>query len=111
MDKIGFIGLGLMGNHMANRLIDAGCELIVWNRTKKRLRPFFERAVIADEADEVFKECDVIFTMLKDNDALQDVLIYRHGLKSMREGSIMINTGTTSASAPNKAMPQLRLMP
>ena len=36
MERIGFIGIGLMGQHMAAHLLSAGHPLIVWNRTKEK---------------------------------------------------------------------------
>ncbi len=38
MQRIGFIGLGLMGQHMARRLLDAGHPLTVWNRTAEKAK-------------------------------------------------------------------------
>ena len=36
MERIGFIGIGLMGQHMAAHLLSAGHRLTVWNRTKEK---------------------------------------------------------------------------
>ena len=43
MKKIGFIGLGIMGAAMAGHLIDAGYELSVYNRTKRKAEPLLAR--------------------------------------------------------------------
>ncbi|HEX9363301.1 MAG TPA: NAD(P)-binding domain-containing protein, partial [Candidatus Dormibacteraeota bacterium] len=39
MPKLAFVGLGLMGTPMATRLVEAGNDLTVWNRTAERTRP------------------------------------------------------------------------
>ena len=40
MSKIAFLGLGMMGSPIAGRLIDAGHDVTVWNRTTQRTEPF-----------------------------------------------------------------------
>ena len=45
--RIGFLGLGQMGREMAGRLIDAGHELTVWNRTYSAAKIFEKRAHMA----------------------------------------------------------------
>ena len=45
--KIGFLGLGKMGAPMAQRLIAAGHELSVWNRTEGRTKPLIHEGAIA----------------------------------------------------------------
>ena len=42
-EKIGFIGLGIMGRGMVDNLMKAGFEVTVWNRTASRMDPFVER--------------------------------------------------------------------
>ena len=41
--KIGFLGLGKMGTPMALRILAAGHELSVWNRTEERTKPAHPR--------------------------------------------------------------------
>ena len=47
--KIGFIGLGQMGREMAARLVDAGHELVVYNRSPAAAKAFQGKARIAAE--------------------------------------------------------------
>ena len=42
MTRIAFLGLGRMGTAMATRLVDAGHQLTVWNRSPEKTRPFRE---------------------------------------------------------------------
>ena len=48
--KIAFIGIGLMGNHMARNLLKAGHELFIWNRTPPKLRRLKKMALIYAQA-------------------------------------------------------------
>jgi 3-hydroxyisobutyrate dehydrogenase-like beta-hydroxyacid dehydrogenase len=43
MEKLAFVGLGLMGTPMATRLLEAGNDLTVWNRTAEKTRPLADR--------------------------------------------------------------------
>ncbi len=49
MTTIAWLGLGQMGSPMATRLIEAGHDVVVWNRTPERARPLVERG--AGQAD------------------------------------------------------------
>jgi 3-hydroxyisobutyrate dehydrogenase-like beta-hydroxyacid dehydrogenase len=70
--KIGFIGLGQMGREMAARLIEAGHELVVWNRTPSKI--FAGRARIATVAQDTM-DADVVITMLAGDAAVESVWI------------------------------------
>jgi 3-hydroxyisobutyrate dehydrogenase-like beta-hydroxyacid dehydrogenase len=70
--KIGFTGLGQMGRKMAVRLIDAGHELVVWNRSPSALKEFEGRARIAKTPQET-TDAEVVITMLADDAALEAV--------------------------------------
>ena len=68
--KIGFLGLGKMGAPMALRLIAAGHELSVWNRTEGRTKPLIrEGAIAAATPAEAELGADVVITMLFDDAA------------------------------------------
>lgn len=73
--KIAFLGTGLMGGLMAERLLEKKYNVIVWNRTKsktEKLKKF--GAKIAATAKEAISECDLIITMLSDFNAVSSVL-------------------------------------
>ncbi len=72
---IGFIGTGLMGFPMAQRLLSAGYPLMVYNRTRAKAEPLqAEGALLAETPGEVFSRCDIIFLMLTDGPAVKEVL-------------------------------------
>jgi 3-hydroxyisobutyrate dehydrogenase-like beta-hydroxyacid dehydrogenase len=70
--KIGFLGLGQMGREMSVRLIDAGHELTVWNRSPEACRAFAGRARVAASPGEAM-EVEVAITMLADDAAVEAV--------------------------------------
>src|SRR5438270_40593 len=77
MAKVAFLGLGLMGTPMASRLLDAGNDVTVWNRTPERTQPLADRgASAAATPAEAVVGVDVAITMLTNADALEhgDVL-------------------------------------
>jgi len=79
--KIGFLGLGKMGAPMAHRLIAAGHELSVWNRTEGRTEPLLrEGAIAAATPAEAELGADAVITMLFDDYANEEVLFGPNGL-------------------------------
>ena len=102
--KVGFIGLGRMGEVMTRRLLDAGNEVGVYNRTAAKLKPLVDAgakpmASIKDAA----KFGDAVFTMLGDDAAVLAVVGQSGGLKeSLPAGGIHICAGTHSIAAIEK---------
>lgn len=79
--RIGFLGLGNMGTPMALRLLAAGYELSVWNRSEERTKPLIhEGAVAAATPAEAELGSDAVITMLRDDAAYEEVLFGVHGL-------------------------------
>ncbi|KAM3093719.1 NAD(P)-dependent oxidoreductase [Phormidesmis sp. 146-35] len=74
MVKIGFLGIGLMGLPMAQRLIDAGHSLTVYNRTASKLESL-TGAAIAPSPQEAIANSDCVILMLTDASAIQTTLL------------------------------------
>ncbi|HWE85072.1 MAG TPA: NAD(P)-dependent oxidoreductase [Terracidiphilus sp.] len=98
--KIGFLGLGAMGTPMAHRLIAAGHELSVWNRTEGRTKPLIrEGAIAAATPAEAELGADVVITMLFDDQANEEVLFGPNGLMdAMTPGALHIACSTISVA-------------
>ncbi len=94
MERIGFIGLGVMGLPMARNLTRAGHALKVWNRTPARCAEIPEAAPVARPAD--LADRDVVFVNVADDDALESVLFGPDGLATAAGKAIVIDMGTTS---------------
>lgn len=73
--NIGFIGLGVMGLPMALNLARAGTPLVVWNRSTDKSDILREAgAEVADSAADVFRQARIVFLMLADEHAIDQVL-------------------------------------
>ncbi len=98
--RIGFLGLGKMGTPMALRLLAAGYELSVWNRTEERTKPLVhEGAIAAATPAEAELGSDAVITMLLDDAAYEEVLFGVHRLIDvLSPGMLHIVCGTISMS-------------
>ncbi|MDG4780084.1 NAD(P)-dependent oxidoreductase [Micromonospora sp. WMMD961] len=80
MTRIGFLGLGRMGSLMAGRLVAAGHEVTVWNRTVHKAAPLVQAgARAAATPAEAVADADVVITMLTGPAAVDAVLFGEHG--------------------------------
>jgi 3-hydroxyisobutyrate dehydrogenase-like beta-hydroxyacid dehydrogenase len=98
--KIGFLGMGKMGVPMALRLIAAGHELAVWNRTEGRTKPaIHEGAIAAATPAEAELGADAVITMLFDDAAHEEVLFGPNGLMdALSPGALHIACSTISVA-------------
>ena len=99
--KVGFIGLGRMGQAMSRRLLDSGYEVAVYNRTADKTKPLLDLgAKPAASIGEVSNFGRAVFTMLTDDAAVMDVVGRPGGLReAMPMGGIHICAGTHSVAA------------
>ncbi|OUU80074.1 MAG: 6-phosphogluconate dehydrogenase [Gammaproteobacteria bacterium TMED78] len=78
--KIGWIGAGRMGFPMAKRLIEAGCDVAIYNRTKSKAEPLREIGATLVDVPAELSDRDVVFTMVSTSDDLLSVTFGDHGL-------------------------------
>ncbi len=97
-EKIGFIGLGIMGRPMAKNLLKAGHELVLYTRTKEKAENLAgEGATVADSPKEVAESADVVITMLPDSPDVEEVVAGEDGvLQGIKERSLIIDMSTIS---------------
>ena len=102
--RVGFIGLGTMGRPMAERLLKAGYDLVVYNRTSQKVEPLLRRGALRVDSPRVVADtCDVVITMVSDTQALTDVVIGQHGLyMGLSAGKIHIDMSTISPALAQK---------
>lgn len=98
--RIGFLGLGKMGTAMALRLVAAGNELSVWNRSEGRTKPLIrEGAIAAATPAEAELGADAVITMLLDDAAHEEVLFGANGLlDALSPGALHISCSTISVA-------------
>jgi 3-hydroxyisobutyrate dehydrogenase-like beta-hydroxyacid dehydrogenase len=95
---VGLIGLGNMGTAIAERLLDGGFDLLVYNRTPGKADSLAGRgAAVADTAANLAERVDVILTSLSNDDALEAVAA--EVVPAMRPGGVLVDMSTVSPGA------------
>ncbi|MDX6212948.1 MAG: hypothetical protein QOF82_2035 [Frankiales bacterium] len=109
MAKIAFLGLGNMGTPMANRLISAGHDLTVWNRTAGRTQQLAQAGVhVAPTPAGAAAGVEFAITMLATPEALDDVLFGTDGLAgALSSGQTLIDMSTVGPDAFRSAAARL----
>ena len=94
--KVGFIGTGRMGQAMVRRMLEAKHEVGVYNRTPEKAKPLADAgAKILPSIADATRYGDVVYTMLADDTALEDVVFQNGGLlASLPKGGIHVCAGT-----------------
>ncbi len=98
MKKIGFIGLGVMGQPMALNLLNKYKALYVYTRTEKKAEKLLEKgATWCQTIPDLAKKCDVIITIVGLHTDVQDVYLGKNGLiNSCHPNTILIDMTTSS---------------
>ena len=98
-ETVGFVGLGIMGKPMAENLIEAGYDLVVYNRTREKAEEL-DGATVARSPKEVAEKGDIIITMLPDSPQVEEVLLGEDGvLEGVGEGDLIVDMSTISPLA------------
>ena len=98
VQSVAVLGLGTMGAAMAARLVDAGLDVRVWNRSPGKAERFAgTSATVAASAAEAVEGADAVLTMLFDADSVRSVA--DDVLPAMHEGAIWIQSSTTGPAA------------
>jgi 2-hydroxy-3-oxopropionate reductase len=93
--KLGFIGLGIMGAPMAGHLLAAGHTLFV--RTRSKVPEALAGATVCASAKEVAERADVVFTMLPDTPDVEAVLFGKDGVASgLSKGKTVVDMSSIS---------------
>ena len=97
-ERVGFIGLGIMGMPMARNLMDSGYELTVHNRSPEKAEELGkEGAAVAATPRDVAENSDVVITMLPDSPQVREVVAGEDGvLEGISEGALLIDMSTIS---------------
>lgn len=109
-EKLGFIGLGIMGRGMVQNLLDAGFDVTVWNRTSTRMQPFIEQgAHAAASPADVARECTVLFICVSDTADVEAILFGKNGVANgVRPGSLVVDHSTISPQATKEMAARLK---
>jgi 2-hydroxy-3-oxopropionate reductase len=106
---IAFLGIGLMGNHMARNILKAGYSLSAWNRTLSKAEALAsDGAQIAQTPAEAVKDADFVITMLSDGPTVRE-LFFTNGLcQQMKSGACLIDMSSIKASEAREHAQEMR---
>ncbi|MFP6712620.1 MAG: NAD(P)-dependent oxidoreductase [Rhodospirillales bacterium] len=83
-EKLGYIGLGIMGGPMVDRLLDADEDVTVWNRSREKILPALEKgAKEAGSIVELVSSVDIVLMCLTDSTAVEFVVFGADGVASV----------------------------
>ena len=103
MEKVGFIGLGIMGKPMALNLLKAGYSVLVLEKNKASSELVKAGATSFSSNKAISQESDFVITMLPDSPEVEEVVLGEEGvLEGIREGSVFIDMSTIAPSTAKK---------
>ena len=98
VERLGYIGLGIMGRGMVSNLIAAGHSPTVWNRTRSKADGLGARVV--DNPQDVGPESDIVFICVSDTPDVEEVVFGDYGvIHGMTEGDVLVDHSTISPVA------------
>jgi len=98
MERLGYIGLGIMGRGMAANLIAAGHPLTVWNRTPSKAEGL--NANLVDSPQDVGPASDIVFVCVSDTPDVEEVVFGDYGvIHGMTFGDVLVDHSTISPVA------------
>jgi 2-hydroxy-3-oxopropionate reductase len=109
-DKVGFVGLGIMGKPMARNVMEAGYDLVVYNRSRGPVDEMVEDgASAAGNPREVAENSDIVITMLPDSPDVRKVVAGENGvLEGVGEGSLLVDMSTISPVVTEELATQVK---
>jgi 3-hydroxyisobutyrate dehydrogenase len=109
MERVGFIGLGIMGRGMAANLLKAGFTVTVWNRTITRMEDLVAQGAHAGASPaDVAARSDITVICVSDTPDVQAVVLGEQGiLQGAHAGSLVIDCSTISPQATREIAAQL----
>ncbi len=110
MAKLGFVGLGVMGSEMVNRLLGKGHTVTGWNRTRSKAEWLIKKGMKwADSPRAVVLESDVIFSMVTNSAALGAITNGPDGmLAAVTPGKLFVDISTVSPAFSREIANKIR---
>jgi 3-hydroxyisobutyrate dehydrogenase-like beta-hydroxyacid dehydrogenase len=111
IERVGFIGLGIMGSRMAANLCRAGFDVVAWNRTRSRAEELADAhgAGVAGTAAEAAAGAQAVVTMVVDSPQVEEVLFGADGAaEGLGPESLAIDMSTIAPSASRALAERLR---
>jgi 3-hydroxyisobutyrate dehydrogenase-like beta-hydroxyacid dehydrogenase len=96
--KLGWIGVGRMGFRLAQRLLAAGCDLSIYNRTRSKAEPLVQEGAKLVDSPGDLADCDIVFTIVSADDDFREVTLGDRGVLAQEHApKILIDSTTISA--------------
>ena len=109
--RIGWVGLGRMGEAMVKWLTQAGHSVTVWNRTVAKAEPLLAYGATIAASKQELASCDMVFTMISTTDDLKQVLFADDGLVSGRvKPKVVIDSSSISQEGSAEIRQRLQAM-
>jgi len=110
MQKVGFIGLGIMGRPMAMNLIKAGHSLVVYDiRPEAMAEVVAAGAKAASSSKDVARQSDVVITMLPNSPEVKQAVLGKDGvLEGARPGMILVDMSSIAPAAAREVAAELQ---
>jgi 3-hydroxyisobutyrate dehydrogenase len=107
--KVGIVGTGLMGSQIAERLLEIGYEVFIYNRNKNKARSLIKKGGIwASSSREIGERCKLVILCLTDGAATKEVCLGSDGLLNYSKGDLVI--GNLSTISPTESAEIAQIM-
>lgn len=102
--RLGWIGTGRMGYSLVTRLLEAGCDLTVYNRTRAKAEPLAEQGATIVDSPAELADREIVFTIVSGSDDFVEVVLGPSGLLSDAATSprIIVDSTTVSSDASQR---------
>ena len=101
---VGWVGVGRMGLELCKRLLKAGYDLAVYNRTKEKAAPLAELGAVIVDSPAKLADREIVFTMVADPEAFLEVTLGTGGLFSVSGAApkVLVDSSTVSADVSER---------
>ena len=102
--NVGIIGTGLLGSAIAKRIASAGHKVHAYNRTRQKAESLRKLGIeVEDSPEELAKKCDIVITIVKDAQAIEEVSFGKNGIvHGKHDGLIVVDMSTISPISSKK---------
>lgn len=104
MEKIGFVGTGVMGSSMAGHLLEAGYEVLVYTRTKTKAEDLLDKGALwVETPGELANKVDILISMVGYPKDVEELYLGENGfLENLAVGTVAIDMTTSSPALAKK---------
>ncbi len=107
--RLGWVGTGRMGYSLVSRLLEAGCDVAVYNRTRAKAEPLTELGATIVDAPVELADREIVFTMVAGSDDFKQVVLGPEGLLANphMQPEVVVDSSTVSTDASAEVRAQV----